>query len=97
MAVSRLAILIFFLASLVLSPLRAHHSFFAEFDEKRPVMVTGTIAKVEWENPQVWYYLDVKDGDGKITTWGLLHERAGAVDAQRPHERHAQARSVNYS
>jgi hypothetical protein len=79
MTVPRLAIRFFFLASLVLAPLWAHHSFFAEFDEKRPVKVTGTIAKVEWENPHVWYYLDVKDADGKITTWGFSMNAPGQL------------------
>lgn len=79
MTVSRLAIRGFFLTSLVLPPLRAHHSFFAEFDEKRPVKVTGTITKVEWENPHVWYYLDVKGADGKITTWGFSMNGPGQL------------------
>jgi hypothetical protein len=82
MKVSRLAIYFFlasFLASVVPSPLLAHHSFFAEFDEKQPVKVTGTITKVEWENPHVWYYLDVKGADGKVTTWGFSMNAPGQL------------------
>ncbi len=79
MTVPRLAIRYFFLASLVLPPLSAHHSFFAEFDEKQPVKVTGTITKVEWENPHVWYYLDVKGADGRITTWGFSMNAPGQL------------------
>jgi hypothetical protein len=61
------------------APLSAHHSFFAEFDEKHPVKVTGTITRVEWENPHVWYYLDVKGADGKVTTWGFSMNAPGQL------------------
>lgn len=48
-----------------------HHSFGAEFDHDKPVSLTGTVSKVEWSNPHIWYYIDVKDEQGKITTWGF--------------------------
>jgi len=53
------------------SPVFAHHSFAAEFDAKQPVKPTGTVTKVEWTNPHVWFYIDVKDETGKITNWGM--------------------------
>jgi hypothetical protein len=49
----------------------AHHSFAAEFDAKQPVKLTGTVTKVEWTNPHVWFYIDVKDETGKVTNWGM--------------------------
>lgn len=53
-------------------PLMAHHSFAAEFDSKKQVTLTGTVTKVEWTNPHVWFYLNVKDAaTGKITNWGF--------------------------
>ena len=51
------------------APLFAHHSFAAEFDDKKPVDLKGTITKVEWLNPHVWLYLDVKDESGAVTHW----------------------------
>jgi hypothetical protein len=53
------------------APLVAHHSFAAEYDAAKPVSVKGTVKKVEWQNPHIWFYVDVKDDDGKVTTWGF--------------------------
>ena len=48
----------------------AHHSFSAEFDSKKPIVLEGVVTKVEWTNPHVWIYLNVKDQAGKVTNWG---------------------------
>jgi hypothetical protein len=48
----------------------AHHSFAAEFDSKKQVKLEGVVTKVEWTNPHVWIYLNVKGEDGKVTNWG---------------------------
>jgi hypothetical protein len=67
-----LAVLIVSFALLIVTqPLIAHHSEAAEYDSTKPVKITGTIKKVEWQNPHVWFYVDVKDETGKITTWGF--------------------------
>lgn len=60
-------------ASLVVSalPLAAHHSFAAEYDDTKPIRVTGVVTKVEWMNPHIWFYVDVKDADGKVTNWAF--------------------------
>jgi hypothetical protein len=53
-------------------PLRAHHSFAAEFDAARPFNLTGTVTKVVWSNPHAWVYFDVADESAKrTTTWAV--------------------------
>jgi hypothetical protein len=56
---------------LLATPLAAHHSFVAEYDGARPVKVTGTVTKVEWANPHIWFFVDVRDEGGTITNWGF--------------------------
>jgi hypothetical protein len=61
------------------APAFAHHSEAAEFDQNDPVKVTGTIVKVEWLNPHVWFYVDVPDEKGNVTTWGFSGAPPGAL------------------
>jgi hypothetical protein len=49
--------------------LSGHHSFAAEYDANKPVTVSGTVAKIEWTNPHMHFYLDVKDDAGGTTQW----------------------------
>lgn len=52
-------------------PVFAHHSFAAEFDGSREFVVTGTLTKLEWSNPHIYFYVDVKDADGHVDTYGF--------------------------
>jgi hypothetical protein len=52
-------------------PAIAHHSFAAEFDASKTVTVKGVVSKVDWVNPHIFIYVDVKDNNGKTTTWAL--------------------------
>jgi Family of unknown function (DUF6152) len=70
-------------AALLLATMRisAHHAFAAEYDENKPVTVSGTVTRFEWTNPHAWLYVDGKDESDKVTSWsfemgspnGLLH------------------------
>lgn len=53
-------------------PVLAHHSFAAEFDITKPIKVKGSITRLEWTNPHIWFYVDVKNPDGTVTNWGFL-------------------------
>lgn len=60
------------LAGLLISaaaPMLAHHSFAAEFDDTKKVMLKGSVVKVEWQNPHIWLYVDAKDENGKTSRW----------------------------
>lgn len=59
------------LALAATTPAAAHHAFSAQFDIDKPLTVTGTVTKVEWRNPHTWFYIDVADADGKITSWAV--------------------------
>jgi hypothetical protein len=52
-------------------PLVAHHAVSAEFDSGKVITLKGVVSKVDWVNPHIFIYLDVKDDDGKVTTWRL--------------------------
>jgi hypothetical protein len=56
---------------------QAHHSFAAEYDVKQPVTLNGIVTKVEWTNPHVRFYINVKNESGGVTAWELT---MGAVN-----------------
>ena len=67
---------------LAAAPSRAHHSFAAEYDNKQVVKLTGAVTRVDWSNPHVYFYIDVKDPDtGRVTSWAF--EMAAPAALQR--------------
>ena len=56
--------------TLMASTLNAHHSFAAQYDVNDPITIEGTVTKVEWMSPHVYFYLDVET-DGRIVNYGV--------------------------
>jgi hypothetical protein len=56
-----------------------HHAYTAEFDTTKPIKLTGVLTKLEWTNPHIWLYLDVKDENGKVTNWGFSASPPGML------------------
>ena len=54
---------------LAAAPVRAHHSFAAEFDDKKVVKLHGKVTKMEWVNPHAWIHVAVDNPDGTTTEW----------------------------
>ena len=52
-------------------PILAHHAFAAEYDANRKVLLTGNVTKIDWTNPHAHFFLDVRDGSGKVSSWDL--------------------------
>ena len=76
----RLLILVIASGFLLTKPvLRAHHAEAAEYDSTKTVKVSGTLTKVEWQNPHVWFYVEAREQDGKLTTWGFSTAPPGAL------------------
>ena len=53
----------------VVTPIRAHHAFAAEFDAEQPITLRGAVTRVEWINPHTWIHINVKGTDGAMTEW----------------------------
>ena len=69
MTATKLSVLVASLLVTTGAQLLAHHSFTAEFDANAPVTLSGVVTKVEWQNPHVYFYIDVKDQAGSLEHW----------------------------
>ena len=60
-----------FLGLCLAAPAGAHHSFSAQYDADAPVTLTGIVTKVEWQNPHVYFFIDVENENGEYEQWAL--------------------------
>ena len=73
------ALLAAFAAFALGGPLAAHHSIQAQFDIRKTLSVTGTVARIEFINPHSYLTVNVKDADGKVTKWAFEMAAAGQL------------------
>ena len=66
-------------AAFLAQPSFAHHSFAAEWDATKCRDFTGTLTKIDWQNPHPYFYVDVKDEKGNITNWGFSASPPGML------------------
>ena len=72
---------------LLAAPSFAHHSFAAEFDANNCREFTGTLTKIDWQNPHGYFYMDIKDANGKAESWSfqtyaLITLKRAGIDRQ---------------
>lgn len=63
------------------APVIAHHGRGATYDMQKRLTLKGVVSSVSWRNPHVVIYMDVKDAQGKVVTWGF--ENAGVSQLAR--------------
>src|SRR4029077_1455336 len=63
--------LVVVILALTALPMRAPHSFAAEWDSKKCREFTGTLTKLDWQNPHPYFFVDVKDASGKVENWSF--------------------------
>jgi len=49
----------------------AHHSFAAQYDREKPITLKGTVTRLEWANPHIYFYIDVADAGGGTANWAI--------------------------
>ena len=68
-----------FTAALAAGTVAAHHSFSAQFDNDRPIELTGKVTDMKWANPHAWIYIDVEDENGNVVNWALETQAANGL------------------
>jgi hypothetical protein len=62
--------------------LLAHHGRGATYDMKKQVTLKGTVTEVNWRNPHVVIYMDVKEPDGTSVNWAFENSSVGTLARQ---------------
>lgn len=72
-------------------PATAHHSASLKYDPNKPITLQGTVTKVEWTNPHIYFYIDVADERGRVENWAVesgppnwLYRRGWRRDSLNP-------------
>src|SRR5262245_17522155 len=65
---------------LAVVPLTAHHETLAKFDDRKPVTLNGVVTLVDWRNPHVHVFMNVRTGE-QVANWAI--ELESPIDLQR--------------
>ena len=76
---TRIVLGVLLLVAVAGARIAAHHSFAATFDASKAIRLTGTLAKVEWTNPHIYFYVDVTDDKGAVVRWACESAAPGAL------------------
>ena len=72
MRLTRMTFAVAAIALAAIVPVAAHHAFAAEYDQNKPLELTGAVTRIEWMNPHVYFYIDVKDSaTGRVASWAF--------------------------
>jgi Family of unknown function (DUF6152) len=52
-------------------PLAAQSPFAASYDVARHVTLHGAVTRIDWVNPQAFFFVDVRKGNGSMTNWAV--------------------------
>ena len=57
----------------------AHHAISVEFDPARRMTFEGVVTKIEWTNPHIYFYADIKDRAVRTRASRLLGDLRGPL------------------
>ena len=95
---ARLAALSLGAALLAVATTTAHHSILAKFDDTKAVTLTGIVTLVDWTNPHVHVFMNVRDAKGQVLNWAVelespidLKQSGWSPETLRARRRHHRA------
>ena len=75
---NRVLVMVASFLTVLMGTVLAHNSFTAEFDQNKPIKLTGKVTEMKFSNPHSWIYIDVET-NGKIVNWALETGGANAL------------------
>ena len=76
---TKLSVLVLSIGLATEASIAAHHYFAAAFDATSAIRLTGALTKIDWKNPHLLFYLDVKDDNGSVASWACEGGAPGAL------------------